>query len=58
MDSPWCPSENALMDASGPIPSFCVPDVRFLEFRLHWFFCRYAYDNPTGNLDHTRKASM
>ena len=34
MDSPLYRSENALMDASGPIPSSCVPDILFLELSL------------------------
>ena len=40
------------MDASGPIPSSCAPDMRFSEFRLVeaeiGFICRYAYNNPTA----------
>ena len=34
MDSPWYRSENALMDASGPIPSSCVRDIHFSELRF------------------------
>ena len=67
MDSPWYPSENAQMDTSGPIPSpsschdSCFQIYAFelpFGWSWHWFFCRYSHDNPTGNLDHTRKASM
>ena len=61
MDPPLYPSENAQMDASGLIPSSCVSDMHFSEFSLveaYMVFCRYPYDNATGNLDHTRKTSM
>ena len=44
--TPWHPSENAQLDASGPIPSSCAPDIRFLVFlpvhSWHWISCRYA----------------
>ena len=33
MDTPGYRSENALMDASGPIPSLCVPDILFSELQ-------------------------
>ena len=34
MDSPWYRPENALVDASAPIPSSCVPDIHFFEWRF------------------------
>ena len=46
MGAPWYPPENALMDTSGPIPSSCAPDERFLVLlrvrRWYWFSCLYA----------------
>ena len=61
IDSPWYPSENARYTPVAPFPR---PAFEIYTFGFaccwswHWFSCWYAYDNSTGNLDHTRKASM